>query len=98
MYHELAIAYAEFIWRDDPMVSYPLQIDIKLGNMKFYFFKHGMKGVRNRIDKYNKVLISRVHKNSDDIDTTQFYIQSIFTDKRSIENQLDNEAEHLHMH
>lgn len=90
-YVRLLTTYANFVWKYNALVLYPLTIDIRLGNMKFYYFKYGIGYVKRRIDSYNQTLGHRLEGRNVDINTKEFFIDTILTDKDQISDQLDDE-------
>ena len=93
VYQRVFLAYAKLRWRHNPLVAYPLVIDIRLGTMKYHFFKFGAVHVKRRIDAYHALMMTRLkgEKIADLENTDEFYIKTVLTDQESINDQLDKE-------
>lgn len=91
-------------WRGHSIVSFPLSIEIELGNMQYYFLKHGFFKTLTVVKTYNKVIAQRISysvgkvRTPHEIDTLNkddFYRNIVLMDKEDIEKQLDNEIKTL---
>lgn len=87
-------------WRRHAIVSFPLSIEIEMGNMQFYFLKHGFFKTLTVVKTYNKVICQRLDysvgkvRTPHEIDTLNkddFFKNMVLIDKEDIEIQLDNE-------
>jgi len=95
VYRRVFSAYVKMRWRYNPLISYPLAIDIHLGTIKYYYFRFGASYVKKRIDNYNIVMGQKLEGRHIDLDPTDFYIQTVLTDEDSINEQLDKEIREL---
>lgn len=91
VYRRIFTAYAKLRWRHNPLIAYPLAIDIHLGMMKYYYFKKGLFFVKFRIDNYKILFMARLEGRDFDLNPDDFYIQTVLTDEDSINEQLDKE-------
>lgn len=94
-YMRFSLLYAALVWKTSPLVHYPLVIDIRLGTMKYYYFRYGIMTVLKRIFYYNRVLRDRLRKDSPEIDFMSFYLTKLLTDEEAIKQQLEKEFEEL---
>ena len=92
-YRRVAQKYAEVLWKNNPLILYPLSMDIAIGNMKYRYFKFGIKHVWNRINRYHEVFARKFRGRDVDleVDSEQFYIRTVLTNEEDILDQLDKE-------
>jgi hypothetical protein len=79
------------IWKSRPLIHYPLTIDIELGTMKYDYFKFGIEHTLRRIWRYNVIMGARLEGRNVDLDTKDFYIETLLTDEQAVEDQLNKE-------
>ncbi len=95
VYRRIFSAYARLRWRHNPLISYPLAIEIHLGTMKYHYFKRGLFFVKHRIDNYKIIFSARLAGRKVDLNPDEFYIQTVLTDEDSINEQLEKEITEL---
>ena len=84
------------IWKEHPLVHYPLTIDIALGDIHLYYLKYGFSYVIRRINTYNKVLANRMSgEKEEDLQIKHFQRTKKLTNPISIEKQLEMEMQNL---
>jgi len=85
------------LWqKTQPLVAYPLVIDIELGTMKLYYFKYGFSRVIGRAYHYNKVLLKKMEgEQEEELDVNDFLRENRLTKKEDIDEQLEQEMREL---
>jgi hypothetical protein len=83
------------IWRTRPLIHYPLTVDIELGTMKYDYFKFGIQHTIRRIWRYNVIMGARMEGRSVDLDPKDFYIHTLLTTEKDVEDQLSKEFARL---
>ena len=89
----LARIYAKTGWKHVALISYPLMIEIELGLMRYYFYKDGWIGVKDRIATFNMVLAERLEgRDNLDLNPDEYHEIRTITDPDEI---LDYELNQL---
>ena len=88
---------AWLLWRNRPLVHYPLVIDIELGNMQYQYMYFGFKKTLIRINRFNVILVARMNDKGVDLNYKRFYKTEILTNAETIEKQLDIELREVHL-
>jgi len=70
-------------------------IDIELGTMRLYYLKHGFYYVFKRINTYNKVIVSRMSGDIEEISIEFFQRKVKLSNASSVEKQLEKEMKEL---
>lgn len=84
--------YARIGWKHAPLISYPLMIDIEFGLMRYYFYKDGWIGVKDRITSFNIVLAEKLKGHDDlDLNPDEYHEIRTLTDPDEILNYELNE-------
>lgn len=93
IYQRIAQKYANLLWKNNPLILFPLKIDITLGNMRYHYYKYGITRVKERIDGYGRIIAGKLRGRDFDLelDSKEFYIKTVLTDEESILDQLDKE-------
>ena len=93
IYERIALKYASLLWIKNPLISFPLTIEIRLGSMKYHYFKYGIGHVKKRIEQYGSIFAQKFQGRDVDLEVNsdEFYIKTVLTDKESIEDQLHKE-------
>ncbi len=83
------------IWKKHALIHYPLTIDIEIGTMKYHYFRYGFKHTRDRIMKYNFIMVDRLDSKEETLNPEDFYVQELLTDEQQVKAQLDKELAEL---
>ena len=96
-YKRFCLTLVTLTWKQISIIHYNVVVDIELGTMKYYYFKHGMGYVIRRIKNYHSIVGHRSQNRNVDIDPKDFYIQTLLTDTKQVEEQLNRELiQHYH--
>ena len=88
---------AWLLWRNRPLVHYPLVIDIELGNMQYQYMYFGFKKTLIRINRFNVILVARMDNKGVDLSRKRFYVTEVLTDPEEIEEQLNKELRSVNL-